>query len=103
VGDYTLLYTTAEVFTWKKYADRTVLVLYGGPDELHEFAVTAPSAAKISKVEGMSVSSQSRELSTVVQWKTSPNRQFIQVGTLAIYLVGESPQTPTPFSTYTSF
>lgn len=96
MGDYSLLYTTAEVFTWKKYADKTVLVLYGGPDELHEFAVNAPSAMKVMRVEGTSVSSHAQDLSTVVQWKTSSKRQFIQVGDLAIYLVGKSLTTYTP-------
>ncbi|EFY85580.1 beta-galactosidase [Metarhizium acridum CQMa 102] len=89
VGDYTLLYTTAEVFTWKKYANKTVLVLYGGPDELHEFAVKSPSpATQVLHVEGSSISSHGQDLSTiVVQWTTSPKRQYIQVGNLAIYLV----------------
>ncbi|KFG78387.1 beta-galactosidase [Metarhizium anisopliae] len=93
VGDYILLYTTAEVFTWKKYTDKIVLVLYGGPDELHEFAVNSPSATRILHVEGSSISSHEQATSTiVVQWTTSPERQYIQVGNLAIYLVG----TPTP-------
>ncbi|KHN94270.1 beta-galactosidase [Metarhizium album ARSEF 1941] len=87
VGDYTLLYTTAEVFTWNRYADKKVLVLYGGPDELHEFAVKAPSAAQVMHVEGSSISPHEQALSTVVQWKTSSERQYIQVDNLAIYLV----------------
>jgi hypothetical protein len=89
VGDYTLLYTTAEVFTWKKYASKTVLILYGGPNELHEFAVDAAAAAQGVRVEGSSVSSHQQDSSTVVQWQTSSNRQFIQIGDLAIYLVGK--------------
>ncbi|KAG6038466.1 hypothetical protein E4U41_004149 [Claviceps citrina] len=89
VGDYTLLYTTAEVLTWKKNAGRTVLILYGGPDELHEFAVVGGSPAAFQRVhvEGGSVSSHADGLSTIVQWKTGPKRQFVQVGNLAVYLV----------------
>ncbi|UKZ81132.1 hypothetical protein TrVFT333_008902 [Trichoderma virens FT-333] len=56
VGNYTLLYSTAEIFTWKAFADKTVLVLYGGADELHEYAVKNPfagtKATKINKIEG---------------------------------------------------
>lgn len=39
VGNYTLLYSTAEIFTWKKFDDKTVLVLYGSPGEIHEIAI----------------------------------------------------------------
>ncbi|OAA46981.1 beta-galactosidase [Metarhizium rileyi] len=87
VGDYTLSYSTAEVFTWKKYSDRTVLVLYGGPDELHEFSVKTPSAAEVMHVEGSTVSFQGQDLSTIVQWTTSSLRQYIQIGSLAVYLI----------------
>lgn len=93
VGEYTLLYTTAEVLTWKKNAGKTVLILYGGPDELHEFVVSKGSsqgdgAFGILRVEGSSVSSHAHGSSTIVQWKTGPQRQFIQLGNLTVYLVG---------------
>ncbi|KAG5981044.1 hypothetical protein E4U55_003363 [Claviceps digitariae] len=91
VGEYTLLYTTAEVLTWKKNGSRTVLILYGGPDELHEFAVSgnssAPAAPEKMHIEGSTVSCHADVLSTVVQWKTGPKRQFVQVGNLSVYLV----------------
>ncbi|KAG5927035.1 hypothetical protein E4U42_002684 [Claviceps africana] len=91
VGDYTLLYTTAEVLTWKKNGSRTVLILYGGPDELHEFAVggsrSGPAAVDGVHIEGSSISSHADGLSTIVQWKTGPKRQFISIGNLSVYLV----------------
>lgn len=92
VGDYTLLYTTAEVFTWKKNAGKTVLILYGGPDELHEFAINtnSPSTAKIMRVQGSSISSHAESLFTIVQWQTGPKRQFVELGDLAIHLLGLS-------------
>ena len=91
VGNQTLLYTTAEVFTWKTIGDKTVLVLYGGPGELHEFAVNQTLSAKAAfKTDGASVSALQQGLSVVVQWQTSSKRQFIQIGDLAIYLIGES-------------
>ncbi|TQS33842.1 hypothetical protein Golomagni_05799, partial [Golovinomyces magnicellulatus] len=46
VGNQSLLYSTAEVFTWKQIGSKTVLVLYGGINELHEFAVNQSSAAR---------------------------------------------------------
>ncbi|GAO15052.1 hypothetical protein UVI_02048850 [Ustilaginoidea virens] len=89
VGDYKLLYTTAEVFTWKKYASRTVLILYAGLNELHEFAVDTPSQqeAKVMRIDGSSILLHEESSSTIVQWKPGPKRQFIQVGDLAIYLL----------------
>lgn len=50
VGGFNLLYSTAEIFTWAKYGQRTVLVVYGGPDEQHELAVSRTSGA--TSVEG---------------------------------------------------
>ncbi|QPG96206.1 hypothetical protein C2857_003537 [Epichloe festucae Fl1] len=89
VGDYTLLYTTAEVFTWKKNAGKTVLILYGGPDELHEFAINtnSPAAAKVMRFQGSSISSHAESLFTIVQWQTGPKRQFVELGDLAIHLL----------------
>jgi len=39
VGGVNLLYSTAEIFTWHEYNDKTVLVVYGGPGENHELAL----------------------------------------------------------------
>ncbi|CBX92575.1 hypothetical protein IAQ61_006037, partial [Plenodomus lingam] len=39
IGGSTLVYSTAEIFTWHKYADKTVLIVYGGPGETHELAL----------------------------------------------------------------
>lgn len=95
VGDHVLLYSTAEIFTWKKFADKTVLVLYGGPDELHEFALKKQSKSKtpykINNLEGDDVAIHTMEDSSVVlQWKTSTTRQVVEAGDLIIYLMGES-------------
>ncbi|POR33267.1 Beta-galactosidase [Tolypocladium paradoxum] len=86
VGDYSLLYSTAEIFTWKEFGDRTVLVMYGGPDETHEFAFKGDG--HVSRVEGDNYSMQTMDnLTVVVQWKTSPERQVVQIGDLAVYMV----------------
>ncbi|KAL7913505.1 glycoside hydrolase family 35 protein [Trichoderma velutinum] len=92
VGNYTLLYSTAEIFTWKAFADKTVLVLYGGADELHEYAVKNPfagtKATKVNKIEGSGVTIHTvKDLTLVLQWTASPSRQVIQLGNLVIHMV----------------
>jgi hypothetical protein len=43
-----LLYSTAEIFTWKDYGDKKILIVYGGPNEQHELAISnAKSAPKL--------------------------------------------------------
>ncbi|KAF4445819.1 putative beta-galactosidase [Fusarium austroafricanum] len=85
VGKFKLLYSTAEVFTWKKFGDRTVLVLYGGADELHEVAVK--NEEKINVVEGDGVKIEKKYGAGVFQFKTSSKRRVVQVGSLYIYLL----------------
>ncbi|KAF4460997.1 beta-galactosidase [Fusarium albosuccineum] len=85
VGDYTLLYSTAEVFTWKKFGDKTVLVLYGGPDELHEVSIKGKTNLKL--VEGDGVKLDKKNKNGVLQWKTSSTRRVVQSGSLYIYLL----------------
>ncbi|KAM5383782.1 hypothetical protein ACJZ2D_001771 [Fusarium nematophilum] len=85
VGDETILYSTAEVFTWKKFGDKTVLVLYGGPGELHEVAVK--KTANLKLVEGDGVKFEKKKNAGVLQWKTSSSRRVVQAGSLFIYLL----------------
>ncbi|KAK1239242.1 hypothetical protein MKX08_006303 [Trichoderma sp. CBMAI-0020] len=92
VGNFTLLYSTAEIFTWKQFDNRTVLVLYGGAGELHEFAVKNPfgstKAGKINKIEGKGVAVHTaQDLTLVLQFTASTDRQVIQLGNLVIYMV----------------
>jgi hypothetical protein len=87
VGAFELLYSTAEVFTWKKFGDKTVLVLYGGPDELHEAAVKKASNWQILEGEGVEFKKKSNV--GVFQWKTSTKRRVIQTSSLIIYLLGK--------------
>lgn len=86
VGDFTLLYSTAEVFTWKEFGDKTVLVLYGGPNELHEVAVMDASTFKL--VEGKGIKSKKIGDASVFQWETSSERKVVEADGLVIYLLG---------------
>jgi hypothetical protein len=78
IGDFNLLYSTAEVFTWKAYEYRTVLVVYGGMDEVHELAVSRTSGA--TAVEGSGVKFSNRNGNTILHWKTSSSRRVVRVG-----------------------
>ncbi|OBT75836.1 hypothetical protein VF21_04385 [Pseudogymnoascus sp. 05NY08] len=85
VGGTTLLYSTAEVFTWKKFDSGKVLILYGGPEELHEASIV--STAKPTIVEGKGVTTKSIDGNVVLQWKTSASRRIIKVGDLSVYIL----------------
>jgi hypothetical protein len=87
IGDLTLVYCTAEIFTWQKYEDKTVVVLYGVAGETHElllkrgplemFSVTSPGVK--TKVDGQYL---------YAQWSSMDiEMQFIRAGNVYIYLV----------------
>lgn len=89
VAGTNILYSTAEVFTWKKFGDKKLLVVYGGPNEHHELAVASNS--KVSKVSGPKsrVSSKQVEKTVVIGWDVSPTRNIVDVGDLTIILLGK--------------
>lgn len=89
VGDSNLLYSTAEIFTWQKFDNKTVLVVYGGPNELHELAVVGTTTGSL--VEGDHVTIQQSNSSVVIQWETSTDRKIVQIGDLYIYILGTLP------------
>jgi hypothetical protein len=88
-GEYNLLYSTAEVFTWKAFSKNTVVVLYGGPDEHHEFAVSSTSDASVIGGSTAGVTIKSADNSVVVAWDVSTDRRIVQVGNLLVLLLGE--------------
>ncbi|KAF2227033.1 putative beta-galactosidase [Elsinoe ampelina] len=78
VGGTNLLYSSAEIFTWKKYEDKTVLVVYGGPNELHEFAVQTNSTVETLEGEGLTI--ENRNGNSIVQFGVSPTRRILRYG-----------------------
>ncbi|KAK7561742.1 putative beta-galactosidase [Phyllosticta paracitricarpa] len=85
VGGYNLLYSTAEIFSWKKYDSKTVLVVYGGPGEQHEAAFTGVDA---SLVEGSGVTIAKKGDATVLSWVVSTSRKIVKVGDdLYVYIL----------------
>ena len=87
VGDYTILYSTAEVFTWKIFEERTILFVYGGPGERHELAVKNAASGKL--LEGSSVILRPSNGSLIAHWRTGTERRILQVGNLYIYILGK--------------
>lgn len=85
LGGTALLYSSAEIFTWKDFGQKTVLVVYGGPGELHELAIITESPAKV--VEGSGVTTETTNGTTILNWQTSSTRQVVQVGSLFVYIL----------------
>lgn len=85
LGGTTLLYSTAEILTWKKFQDKTVLVVYSGPDEQHELAVVSPKAAVV--LEGAGIVTKNKGKATTVNWKTDSTRRVVQIENLFIYIL----------------
>lgn len=85
LGGTNLVYSTAEIFTWKKIGSKTFLIAYGGPNELHELAIAASSSPII--IEGSDVSTNSSDGVDVLNWKVSSTRQVVQIDSTFIYLV----------------
>ena len=77
VGGANLLYSTAEIFTWKKYSDRTVLLVYGGPNEHHELAFTACGTANV--VEGSNLNIQAKNGNIIIAFDTDSQRRIVQL------------------------
>lgn len=88
VGDSKLLYSTAEIFTWQVFDNKTVLIVYGGPNELHELAILSANGGTM--VEGDGVTIQQTNNSVVAQWQTSADRRIVQFGDLFVYILGKS-------------
>lgn len=94
VADYdvsgtNIVYSTAEIFTWKKFADSKVLVLYGGPGEHHELAIASKSEASVIEGSQSDIKSKRIGSSVVISWDVSSTRRIVQVDNLKIFLLGK--------------
>lgn len=87
VGSFTLLYSTAEVFTWVKSQGKTTLLVYGGVGELHELAVEGMAPGSV--LTGSGVTFKQTGGASVAQWQVSPQRKIITFGDLIVYLLGK--------------
>ncbi|GIC84200.1 glycoside hydrolase family 35 protein [Aspergillus udagawae] len=87
VGGTNILYSTAEIFTWKKFHDYSVLIVYGGLGEHHEIAVSSKSAASILSGPQYSILTKSVNGQSIVSWDVSSSRTIVKVGDLLILLL----------------
>lgn len=86
ISGVNLLYSSAEIFTWKKYDNKRVLVVYGGPGETHELAVSHGGHAWTT--EGSGVKTSQKGGVTVVQYTASSERRIVRLACgLTIYLL----------------
>ncbi|KAK4236777.1 glycoside hydrolase [Achaetomium macrosporum] len=88
VGDISLVYCTAEIFSWQKYESKTVLVVYGGMGEVHELLIKRDTVSMTSA--GKASADVKTELDgpyLYAQWETTGDRQFVVLGDLFIYLL----------------
>ncbi|KAK4161998.1 glycoside hydrolase superfamily [Cladorrhinum sp. PSN259] len=89
IGYHSLVYCTAEIFTWQRYENRTVAVVYGEVGEIHELAIGSPDTGSatalgsprvlIHKLAGKNMAR--------VQWETTSYRQFARLGSLEVLLL----------------
>ena len=81
-----LLYSTAEIFTHKKYGNKKVLVAYAGPGETNELAISGCSNGKV--VEGPKVNFAEKNGATVIQYDSSPTRRIVELSNdVVVYLL----------------
>lgn len=90
VAGTNILYSTAEVFTWKKFGKEKVLVLYGGPDEHHELAVSTKDTASVVEGSSSGITTKKKGSAIVIGWDVSSTRRIVKVGDLKILLLGKS-------------
>ncbi|KAI4205769.1 MAG: hypothetical protein LQ350_000266 [Teloschistes chrysophthalmus] len=86
IGGFSLLYCSAEIFTWKQYNDKTVLIIYGGADENHEFAFSGHK--NFTVLEGTGLRSRVQHDTIIINWTVNEARRMVRVGSnLEVYLL----------------
>ncbi|KAF4918181.1 putative beta-galactosidase E [Colletotrichum viniferum] len=86
VGGANLVYSSGEIFTWKKYQDRRLLILYGGDGEEHEFAVPS-SWGEPTFEDGVNVTSCEIDRLRIIHWKVQESRQVVYFEGLEVHLL----------------
>lgn len=85
-SSFSLLYSTAEIFTWQQTQSQTVLVVYAGPGETHELAVVNGGIASL--ISGTGVQIQTRGSAVVINFAASTTRRVVKLSRgLLVYIV----------------
>lgn len=81
LGDAAILeYSSAEIFTWKQFPGKTVLIVYGGPGERHELSVITTGLPNVLEDPYSDLVTVSNNGTTILNWSTSTaNRRVVQV------------------------
>ncbi|KAK9787636.1 putative Beta-galactosidase [Seiridium cardinale] len=87
IGGAKLIYSTAEIFTWQKYDDSTVLVVYGGPGEQHELAIARNTTRGQTIQASPDLRVESTAASFIVNWQATSTDQYVRIGDLQVYIV----------------
>ncbi|KAJ5578415.1 CAZyme family GH35 [Penicillium hispanicum] len=87
VAGTNILYSTGEVFTWKKFEDEKVLVLYGGSGEHHELAISGSIAASVIEGSSSEITTKQVGKAVVIGWDVSATRRIVKVGDLKVFLL----------------
>lgn len=78
IGGVNLIYCTADILTWAKAdSGRRVLIMYGGANEAHEFALP-DHMGKPSMSSGSNTKVEKRGPTWTVQWSVIPERQIVR-------------------------
>ena len=88
INGTTVLYSTAEIFTWKVFGQRKVLLVYGGGGEHHEISILSNSLPVLAEGPDAGVTMQANPHTTIA-WDTSSDRRVVKVDNLDIYILGE--------------
>lgn len=86
LGDKTVLYSTAEILTWKQSHGKTVVIVYGGEDEYHELAFKSDMDEPQIK-EGSDVDFSKFDGHQVLSWTTSSERRIVSLGDVDVYIL----------------
>ncbi|MCJ1312607.1 hypothetical protein MMC25_006281 [Agyrium rufum] len=86
IGGTTVLYSTAEIFTWQKYGSNTILLVYGGAGETHEIAFKGKTKSTV--LEGAGVTKKALNGNAVLNWQVTPARKVVQISSnVFVYLL----------------
>lgn len=80
------VYSSAEIFTWKTWGSKSVLVLYGGSGETHKLAITTTQNTSL-QLEGPAINTSFQNGSIVLNWDTASIHWIVQIGDFFIYIL----------------
>ena len=87
-GPIKILYSTADIFTWKTYGSNTILILYSGLNENNEIAFTG--ALNYVILDGSGIQSETKNGSLILNWATTVEQKVVQIdNSLTVYLLGK--------------